>query len=347
MAETAKQLHSPELTVVVATYNGATGLQHLLESLAHQDLQFSRFEVIVTVDGSTDGTWEYLQAADMPYRLRSIWQRNQGPAAARDAAILLARGDIILTLDDDVEPVPSLLRRHLAAHDDGKINAVIGPMIFPDTEPLTGWVRWEYEGLLRQYTAMEDGQWSATPRQFYTANASLPRKAYIEAGLFDPLFRRAEDIDLAFHLANQGVDFQFLPDVPVFHRPRRGFDSWQRMAWLYGFYDIVMTSKKGRDYILVTMSREHQYERSPLLRAAARLLLKRRMLLHAFLCSSGILGRAASRLGRRRLANMCYSAVFGLRYLEGAAAAFGDPRDFLRTLNTTGIRVTAGNLNAT
>src|SRR5688572_9472766 len=85
-----------DCSVVVATFNRSAGLKRLLQALARQDVGFDRFEVIVVDDGSTDDTWTVLTAFDAPYRLRALWQNNQGPGAARNAAIEAASGSIIV-----------------------------------------------------------------------------------------------------------------------------------------------------------------------------------------------------------------------------------------------------------
>ncbi|HLG12624.1 MAG TPA: glycosyltransferase [Dehalococcoidia bacterium] len=325
-------MSTPSCTVVVATCNRAAGLRRLLAALRRQNLNPSAFEVIVVDDGSTDETWDVLAAERPPFSLRSFWQHNQGPAAARNAAIAAAKGDIIITLDDDVEPAPDLLRRHLEAHASEGAIATIGPMVYPDREPLSPWVQWEYAGLQRQYESMRQGRWEPSYRQFYTANSAVPRWAYEKAGFFDPLFRRAEDVELAMRLADLGIKFRFLPDAVVYHRPNRSMEAWQRMAWQYGFYDIVLWRSKGRDFMISLMAYELQKKRSPLLRKAARLLVGRRVALMAFVVATSQTGNLVAKAGARTLAMSAYSAVFGLQYLQGAAEAFGDTRSFVAQL---------------
>ncbi len=323
----------PACSIVVATYNRAAGLRRLLASLPRQDIGAGAFEVIVVDDGSTDGTWQMLTGLETPYRLRTLWQRNQGPGAARNAAIEAATGEIIVTLDDDVEPAPDLLRVHLEAHAAaaGPI-AAIGAFALPAGAKLAPWGEWEFSGLQRQYEAMLRGDWAPTPRQFYTANASVPRAAYLAAGLFDPLFRRAEDVELAYRLRDHGVGFRFLPDAVIYHRPARSFASWQRMAWQYGFYDVLMWRQKNRRHVLRVIGHEFHHQRHPLLQQSARALVGRRRTLRT---ATWLAGRGANLMaaaGARRPAMPLYSAVFNLLYWEGVADSLGGRAAFLAGL---------------
>src|SRR5215212_4697361 len=119
-------MNLPTCTVVVATFNRADGLKRLLQALTEQDLGTENFEVVVVDDGSTDGTSRLLNSVRTPFALHCLTQTNQGPAAARNAAIRVARSELIVTLDDDVEPHTDLLRLHVEAHLDGQPTAAIG-----------------------------------------------------------------------------------------------------------------------------------------------------------------------------------------------------------------------------
>jgi GT2 family glycosyltransferase len=317
-----------DCSVVVATYNRVEGLLRLLDALGRQDIPSESFEVVVTDDGSSDGTWQRLAEVRSPYRLRRIRQDNRGPAAARNAAIRLAEGTVIVTLDDDVEPAPDLLRRHLEAQEREGGVAAIGRMIYPEDGRASPWVRWEQSGLEGQYESMLLGRWAPTPRQFYTANTSVPRSIYEKAGLFDTRYRRAEDVEIAYRFMDLGVRFRFLPEAVIHHRPRRSFAAWKRMAWQYGYYDVTM-SREGRLYIFELMGHELLTQRSAALRPLARLLLPRRRVLEAFTSLAGWGARLAQASRMHGPAMDACGAIFGLLYLRGAAEAYGDQRSFL------------------
>jgi glycosyltransferase involved in cell wall biosynthesis len=102
------------LSVVTPTYNRKDSLRRTLEGLSKQTYAFDGFEVIAVSDGSTDGTDEMLRqfAQSAPFRLGVICQPNGGPSKARNRGIQEAQHDVIVFIDDDVEPAPEFLSRH-------------------------------------------------------------------------------------------------------------------------------------------------------------------------------------------------------------------------------------------
>jgi dolichol-phosphate mannosyltransferase len=108
------------LSVVVPVYNEVDSLRPLLaeitEVVRREGLDA---EVLFIDDGSTDGSWKVIQAlaAENP-RLHGIrFRRNFGKAAALSAGCHAAHGDVILTLDADMQDDPAEIPRFLAALD--------------------------------------------------------------------------------------------------------------------------------------------------------------------------------------------------------------------------------------
>ena len=94
---------SPKLSVVVPTRNRREVLiPRTLPAMFSQDVPVEDFEIIVVVDGSTDGTAQALSELQPPCSLRIIEQANRGPSAARNNGIRAALGDLLLFIDDDV-----------------------------------------------------------------------------------------------------------------------------------------------------------------------------------------------------------------------------------------------------
>ncbi len=113
-----------ELSVVIPAYNEKESLPELLEK-THRVLQGLKisYEIIVVDDGSRDGTFEALRRLKSRFpALRAIqFRRNYGKSAALAEGFRLARGDIVVTMDadlqDDPEEIPSLLRKLREGYD--------------------------------------------------------------------------------------------------------------------------------------------------------------------------------------------------------------------------------------
>jgi len=90
---------SPNVSVIVATYNQAQYLGQALESLLMQTLPPEDFEVIVINDGSTDTTSEVLRKYSK--RITCIEQENQGLVKSCNVGLLHARGKYVVRIDSD------------------------------------------------------------------------------------------------------------------------------------------------------------------------------------------------------------------------------------------------------
>lgn len=307
--------NAPPLSIIVPTYNRRERLLRLLRSLAEEHARGAAFEVVVAIDGSTDGTAEALAGFAAPYPLIVLAGANRGPAAARNRAVAAARGAQLLFLDDDVIAAPGLVARHAAgaASDDRAVT--IGPMLPPPRARLAPWLRWEAETLQKQYDAMLAGVYAPTPRQFYTGNAALARALFDAAGGFNESYRRGEDVEFARRLEATGARFVFVPEAIVWHEPDRSFSDWLRVAYAYGTHDARASEP------LATALAEWP-ERHPLNRCAARLAIGhrlRRMAIEAPLRALA-LAPLPGLAGARRHA--C-SALFTIRYWQGAADTTG------------------------
>ncbi|HEX3249075.1 MAG TPA: glycosyltransferase family A protein [Pyrinomonadaceae bacterium] len=90
---------TPLISIVIPAYNVSSYIGDALRSVFVQD--FKNYEVIVVNDGSTD-TPE-LEKVLEPYREKIVYinQENRGISAARNAALQVARGELIALLDSD------------------------------------------------------------------------------------------------------------------------------------------------------------------------------------------------------------------------------------------------------
>lgn len=86
-----------KFSVIIPTYNRLPFLKKAIDSVFDQ--KFSDFEIIVVDDGSSDGTWDWLQF--QRNRVIALKQINSGPGAARNLAASHARGEYLAFIDSD------------------------------------------------------------------------------------------------------------------------------------------------------------------------------------------------------------------------------------------------------
>ena len=90
-----------KISAVIPTYNRCEALEKCIGTLLKQDLPTDQFEIVVVVDGSSDGTGEMLKSLKLGARLVVIEQQNKGKSAALNVGMKAATGEIVLIVDDD------------------------------------------------------------------------------------------------------------------------------------------------------------------------------------------------------------------------------------------------------
>ena len=110
------------LSVVVPVYNEADSLEALHGELVEvARAEGYELDVIFVDDGSTDESWSVLRriAADDACARAIRFRRNFGKAAALSAGFSSARGELIMTLDADLQDDPHEIPRFLARMAEG------------------------------------------------------------------------------------------------------------------------------------------------------------------------------------------------------------------------------------
>lgn len=109
---------APKISFAIPCYNEKDNLPALLAAVTGEAERLSLdYEIVITDDRSTDGSWETLKSLVRDYpRLRAQrLESNSGESAASFAAIKASRGRIIVTLDADLQNDPRDLPKFLEA----------------------------------------------------------------------------------------------------------------------------------------------------------------------------------------------------------------------------------------
>ena len=116
-------LPEPYISVIIPVYNEAENLRELGERLMRTLAGMDRsFEIILVDDGSGDRSWEILTElhAKYPENLRALqFNRNFGQHQAIFAGFQAARGQVMITLDADLQNPPEEIPRLVAKIEEG------------------------------------------------------------------------------------------------------------------------------------------------------------------------------------------------------------------------------------
>ena len=109
----------PFVSVVVPVKNERDTVAELVRQV-RQQLAGYRHEILFIDDGSTDDTWEALQRLHVPDVVRLVkFRRNFGKTAALKAGFNLIRGDVVFTMDGDLQDDPAEIPRFLSKLEEG------------------------------------------------------------------------------------------------------------------------------------------------------------------------------------------------------------------------------------
>jgi GT2 family glycosyltransferase len=230
---------SLRVSVVIPTYNRLHDVKRALASLRLQHLPEDEFEVIVVEDGGNDDTFADLTVMARSWSaLRVEFQKNAGPATARNRGAALARSGILAFLDSDTVAQQGWLEAGLKRLEaDADLFAVEG-RVLPDLQaretPFTESVQ-----------NPEGGRW-------LSCNLFVRRQAFLELGGFDERFKQPirEDSEFAFRAMEAGLRIAFEPGAVVQHPVR------QVTLWRYFHH-----AQEGKYEALIRRSHPESYKR--------------------------------------------------------------------------------------
>ncbi|HEV2034888.1 MAG TPA: glycosyltransferase [Candidatus Dormibacteraeota bacterium] len=337
MIESARTRRSaagaPVLAVVIPTRERVAQVTRLLAALeAQQGLAPGSCEVVVVVDGSSDGTAGALASLTFKFPLTTLELRHSGPGTARNTGWTHTQAPLVLFLDDDLLPNPRLLAQHISAHREHP-NAVVLGHISPDrTERPDAWTLYDQATMEDRYAAL--GRKEVPSGIHVGGNFSVQRRHLDQVGGFDDHLLVSEHIDLGFRLAQVGLKFVYAPSAEAVHCGRRSYEKWCLRHRIQGRMDVALYRDRGYAGGLQSLVACY-HDRKLLTRLAVRLALTRKGLESAVVGSSGWMARTAHALGLEPVAKAALSATANTIYWGGVRDGLRGNTAFWRLVRRT------------
>lgn len=218
------------LTVLMATYNGATTLPRTLDAFLALASPRQGWNLVVIDNGSTDGTKQVVDTYLDQLPLHYLYEARRGKNAALNTGLAFSLKhlptDLFVFTDDDTTPAPDWLLQLASCADDHPDSAVFGGCITPEwAAPPPDWLlRLTPLGLTFGVTsdALEDGP--VHPGLVWGANMAIRREVFDAGHRFSETvgpnggdYAMGSEIELTRRLHSLGYQSRFCPAARVGH----------------------------------------------------------------------------------------------------------------------------------
>lgn len=204
-------------SVVIPTRGGRDRLHWPLDALRKQTVPV---EVVVVVDGDVDGTEDLLRRyrdEGMETLRWHVFEENQGRSRALNHGFAMAEGDVLIRCDDDLEPAPDFVERHVAAHEGQEYSGAVGLTlnVYPDGPYAEAYGR----PAARQHVDAALASPPETHWKHWAANCSITRAAHEVLGGYDEDYRRYgwEDVDMGYRVHSAGYPVRIHEELTTPH----------------------------------------------------------------------------------------------------------------------------------
>jgi glycosyltransferase involved in cell wall biosynthesis len=204
------------ISVCVCTHNRAKHLRETLDSLLAVLPSEDDIEILVVDNASTDDTPDVVGAAAVrDRRIRHLFEPYPGVARARNTALRLARGSIIVCIDDDVRPQGGWLEALTKPIKAGTADAVAGRIVLAAdvTQP---WMTKFFRVRLAESLSNRD-QHAPLISANMALSAEVARAVRFDEELGPGQLGMSDDVLFDYHV--QAAQFRVVPadDAVVFH----------------------------------------------------------------------------------------------------------------------------------
>ncbi len=223
------------ISVIIPAYNAEKTLPATLRALQSQTIPKNLYEIIVIDDASKDGT----TGVAREFGVRNRRQNKEGPAAARNLGVRIARGDIVLFTDSDCVPKADWIEKMVKPLEDPRVAGVMGRYLTRQKEFCARFVQLEFEerfSILRNFDNID-----LVP----SFAAAFRRSIFEEVGGFNAHYPLAnnEDVELSYKIASRGYKMVFADDAIVYHRHPSSWKKFFSIKYSRAFWRTLVYKK--------------------------------------------------------------------------------------------------------
>lgn len=231
-------------SIIIAVYNRLNEVEELLESAENLDFKRADFEILFVDDGSNDGFKEFISSynSESDLQIRTIFQKNKGPGAARNFGMKNAIGEYFIFVDSDCMFPQHWLKEIDTSIKNNKWDAFGGPDTYhPSFSPLQKAINYSMTSFIG--TGGTRGKELRVgifyPRSF---NMGIHRDIYEKIGGMGKL-RFGQDMDYSLKIYNSGYKVGLISKAFVYHKRRTNLKKFFKQIFNWGFTRIKLTNK--------------------------------------------------------------------------------------------------------
>jgi GT2 family glycosyltransferase len=241
-------MESLNISIVVPSYNGKEKVLRLLHALEKQT--YLSFEVIVVLDGSTDGSANAINSNNWTaFPLKVIEQKNNGRASARNTGVSHISTEHILFFDDDMVPFNTCIQEYMHFFQQHNNVIALGQIIEPASKN---------DSEIKKYKDHLNTQWNEELSAYKqniipdsmtvlaAANVALSASLFKELSGFDQRLKDIEDYDFALRAKQAGIKTYYVDSAIAKHQDDFSFQKYAERSKAY-LKNRILAKKQNPD----------------------------------------------------------------------------------------------------
>jgi GT2 family glycosyltransferase len=227
------------LDIIIPTYNRPDTLAGLVRALQSQC--DSRTGIIVVCQGKSGAT------ENLPAGITTLRLSRPNLPRARNTGLAASSNDIVLFLDDDVEPLPGLVEAHCSCYDDPAVAGVAGFVddpLFDQNQSRPSSIDLSTGNCVQNFSLPSSGPTISA----MGANMSFRRTTLLSINGFDDHYRSNalwEEIDFCLRVLSRGGTLRYCAEAKVRHKRRESGGCREVAGYRYLYHQFANTAYFG------------------------------------------------------------------------------------------------------